>query len=880
MTDPNIKQTVPERLRGGRFNHLEAVLDEEPPWILRKLIPLLSARVRVDDFAVRKLQDVARESAIVYAMKYRSVYDLHFLRMRFADLGLPVPIYIFDTSASSTWSFGKMFKVWRTRMSNLLKERRRDTLINEDVLKEILEAGGAAVLFLVDEKTSRSRYVSPENDPIQILLDLQSHLAKSLAVVPMMILYDRAPRSAIRPFWESLLGDADQPGLMRRLLIAIRHWTVPELLVGEPVYMVAQFEEFGAPKPWDAAPFEVRKQLIDSINGRIRVNRGPEKLTRTEIKERVLQDSRVQRAVRELVSKKGGSEKQIRKRAESYVDEIAADPHLQIHHFLFYLLRWMFKRVFAGIDLKESDFEALRQLSARESIIIIPCHKSHFDYLIMGFFCFINRMAVPYFAAGKNLSFWPLGGLLRNGGAFFLRRTFRGLDLYTHVFAAYLKVLVKEKANIIFYIEGGRSRTGKLLPPKVGLLSFLLQTVEEGAVEDLTFVPAFIGYDRIPEENSFLRELAGRDKQKESLFSIIRAREILNKSFGKVYVRFDKEFHFKDFSDQWGLQWEPGKTSFRENRKFVNDLACHIMYGMVRSGVVTPAELVAAGLVCSGKGRVTHDALIAAVHNLNEAIRWRGFESAESLDRLETLTETALGLFKFRGFVEIEAGSATHDTSYLINEQKRANLQFYKNSLVNYLWQESLLASVIIGANFGALELTTSVRDHFLFLKEILSQEITVDPLDQDDRALEDSLQWFVESGWIPGSSPSAAGFPEATPLEVFRGIVGDILEIYYLVLAAAENLKSDGINQKDFSKQMIEIAEQLYGGVSGKSAPSIPMILVSNALNRFARMGILNYSHSRKLIKQVVDPVRLDKAKNSLAKALRGRITSRDVSA
>ncbi len=98
--------------------------------------------------------------------------------------------------------------------------------------------------------------------------------------------------------------------------------------------------------------------------------------------------------------------------------------------------------------------------------------------------------------------------------------------------------------------------------------------------------------------------------------------------------------------------------------------------------------------------------VIAAVQNLNVALRRRGFELAESLDKLETFAETALGLFKFRGFVEIEADSATHGASYLINEQKRANLQFYKNSLINYLWRESLLASVIIGNRFGALELT------------------------------------------------------------------------------------------------------------------------------------------------------------------------------
>ncbi len=247
------------------------------------------------------------------------------------------------------------------------------------------------------------------------------------------------------------------------------------------------------------------------------------------------------------MARKGASEEDIRKKAEAYVDEIAADPHLQMHHFLFYVLKWMFKKVFSGVDLREADFAALKDLGAEKSLILIPCHKSHFDYLLIGFFCFINQMAVPYFAAGKNLSFWPVGSILRNGGAFFLRRTFRGQDVYAQVFAAYLKVLVKEKANIIFYMEGGRSRTGKLLPPKVGLLAFLLETVAEHAVDDLTFVPAFIGYDQIPEETSYLRELAGREKRKETFFEVVRARELLKRSFGKVYVRFDKPVSFREF---------------------------------------------------------------------------------------------------------------------------------------------------------------------------------------------------------------------------------------------------------------------------------------------------------------------------------------------
>ena len=867
-------QTVPEYLRDGRFLHLEAVLDQEPPWILRKLVSLLSSRVRIDDLVAQKLRDLAGNSAIVYAMKYRSTYDLHFLRMRFAALGLPIPSFLFDASVYRTGSFKKTFKVWQTKLSALLKGEKQDGTVNEGVLKQIMDAGDAAILFLVDEKTSRSRYVSPESDPIQVLLDLQGRMAKSIAVVPMMILYDRAPRTVIRPFWESFLGDPDQPGLIRRILSAIRHWTVPELLVGEPVHMIAQFEEFGSSKPSDTLSFEVRKELIESVNARIRVSRGPEKLSRTEIKERVLQDPRVQRAVRELVNGKGVTETKVRKKAESYVDEIAADPHLQIHHFLYYVLQWMFRKVFAGVDLKESDFAALKQLTAQGSLIFVPCHKSHFDYLLLGFLCFINDMAVPYFAAGKNLSFWPVGPLLRNGGAFFLRRTFRGLDLYTHVFAAYLKVLVKEKANIIFYLEGGRSRTGILLTPKVGLLTFLLQTVEEGAVDDLTFVPTFIGYDQIPEENTYLRELAGRDKQKESLFSIIRAREILKESFGKVYVRFHKPIRFTRFCNQWGMEWQSGKVAVRENRKFVNDFAYHLMHGIVRSGVVTPIGLVAAGLVCSGLGKVPHKGLVSAVQTFSLALRKHRFEFAESLDSLENVVQEALGLFKFRGFVETEAEEGAGDTLYTINEQKRANLQFYKNSLINYLWPESLVASAVIGGGFGTTDLTPEIREAFGFLKELLSQEIIVDPLEEDNTNLETPFHSFVENGWIPGNVAGVEQAGKNGPLQSLSGILADILEIYYLALCATEGIKSGGINQKEFAKQMVKAAEDLRRSEPNRPIPSMPMVLVGNALNRFAQMGILDYSHSRKYIKSVSDPVLLEQTRNSLAKVLKGRIT------
>ncbi len=602
-------------------------------------------------------------------------------------------------------------------------------------------------------------------------------MAASIAVVPMSILYDRTPRRAIRPFWESFLGDPDRPGPLKRLLIAIRKWTVPELLVGEPVHLVGEFEEFGSDRSWDDLPFDVRQKLIESINARIRVSRGPERLSRTEIKELVLQDARLHRIVTEKAIGESTSEQKVRKKAESYIEEIAADQRIQALHFLFYVLKWLFSKVFDGIDLKESAFAALKKANAEGSLIFVSSHKSHFDYLLIGFLSFINQMAVPYMAAGKNLSFWPVGPILRHGGAFFLRRSFKGLGLYTHVFAAYVKALAREKVNINFYIEGGRSRTGKLMPPRVGMLAFLLQAVEEGAVEDLSFIPTFIGYDQIPEEKSYLRELAGRDKQTESFLSVIRAREILNRSFGKVYVRFHEPISFRTFCQNPSVGVDPTNVSLKENRKLLHDFAYYLMHGIVRAGVVTPIDIAAAGLVCMGKHRVSRELFFSSVGYFSTILGRGGYEFAESLTNLEVGLEQALGLFRYRGFVTLEPSSTPGDEIvYVIDEQKRANLEFYRNSLVNYLWSASLLSLLLTQDSAGPHGISFGMREEFQLLSQICSKELIVDPLADDDEIREKTLGWFHDEGWIRLEDEDRISVVNGEPLEHLRGIVSDIL--------------------------------------------------------------------------------------------------------
>ncbi|HMK34503.1 MAG TPA: 1-acyl-sn-glycerol-3-phosphate acyltransferase [Desulfomonilaceae bacterium] len=848
-------ETVPLNLRNGRFHHIDGVLDQEPPWILRKLIPILSPKVQIDSSVAQKLQEMAKDGPIVYAMKYRSVYDLNVLRMRFAQLGLPLPAFVFGVSPAATGSVAKFFRIWQSKVSGMLHDRKMPRPIDEQALTEILKNGGAAVFFLVDEKTSRDRYIHPEQDPIRVLLNIQGQIAGSIAMIPLFVLYDRTPRRIIRPFWETLLGDPDKPGPLKRFLLALRKWTVPELLVGEPVHLVGQFEEFGSGTSWEELPFDLRTRLVDALNARIRVNRGPEKRSRTEIKEKVLQDARMQRAVGEAAQREGAVEEKIRRKAEAYVDEIAADARFQVHHFLYYVLKRLFSRVFDGIDLVQSEFSVLKKANAQGSLIYVSCHKSHFDYLLIGFLSFINHMAIPHMAAGKNLSFWPIGPVLRHAGAFFIRRSFRGLSLYPHVFAAYLKVLVHEKVNINFYIEGGRSRTGKLLAPRLGMLAFLLQTIEEGAVDDLNFVPTFIGYDLIPEEKSYLRELAGKDKQKESFLSFVRAREVLKKRFGKAYVRFHEPVSFKEFCRKSGVSL--GNLSTRENRKLLQDFAYHLMSGIVRAGVITPIELAAAGIACAGKKRISRMELQESIDHLYEGLRRNGFELAGNPQNIHQAVGNVLGVFQTRKFLEIGP-----DSDLIIDDQRRANLDFYKNALVNYLWPESLVATIML--NHEHMITLGTLNEEFGLLVDICSKELILDPLTNNDELLMRTLSFFAERGWIEFRDKQIT-LLDKKPLISFKGILADLLTVYYLALAASDEIDG-GLGQKDYAKRMVKTGRDLYADTRNRVIPSIPSVTLTNALTRFSEMGVFQYRQSKKFLKAVQDNGRKNELRDYLA--------------
>jgi glycerone phosphate O-acyltransferase/fatty acyl-CoA reductase len=172
-------------------------------------------------------------------------------------------------------------------------------------------------------------------------------------------------------------------------------------------------------------------------------------------------------------------------------------------------------------------------------VIFAPTHRSYIDFILLSLTMLFFNMELPHICAGEDfLNILVVADMLRSSGAFFMRRTFKGDELYKVIFTEYVKMLAKDKQMLEFFIEGTRSRTNKIVTPKYGFLSFLTNCYFDREISDLTIVPITINYMRTLEGETFPLELVGADKVKETLGRIFKAVQILKMSFGSIYMDF------------------------------------------------------------------------------------------------------------------------------------------------------------------------------------------------------------------------------------------------------------------------------------------------------------------------------------------------------
>ncbi|KAF1919749.1 glycerol-3-phosphate acyltransferase, partial [Ampelomyces quisqualis] len=352
-----------------------------------------------------------------------------------------------------------------------------------------------------------------------------------------------------------------------------------------------------------------------------------------------------------------------------------------------------------GVHVSSEEVLRLRAVADKaakdkHSIIFLPCHRSHVDYVSLQIICYRIGLALPTVIAGDNLNFPVVGSFLQHAGAMWIRRSFGNDQLYITLVQAYIDTLLQTGYNLECFVEGGRSRTGKLLPPKFGILSYMLDSIASGRVDDAIICPVSTQYDKVIEVDSYISELLGQPKPKENLMDFLSASSVLSLKLGRVDVRFHEPWSLRMFINQQRDRFSklPQQLDSKDDRlRLLRTLGYKVLSDINDVSVVMPTALVGTVLLTLRGRGVGKSELIRRVEWLGERVRAQGGRVAHFgnlptsvvVDRaLEVLGPGLVGLVP----------SLPEDTFYAVD---RFQLSFYRNMTIHLFILQSLVSAAL-----------------------------------------------------------------------------------------------------------------------------------------------------------------------------------------
>ncbi|RDV24835.1 glycerol-3-phosphate 1-O-acyltransferase [Alteromonas aestuariivivens] len=476
----------------------------------------------------------------------------------------------------------------------------------------------------------------------------RDHPDLDVQVVPVFVSWGRAPGGG-KPGIADLIADKAAPSWLRKLFIVLFLGRDNFISFSKAVSASSMSNQHGSDR-------QIAQKLVRVASTHFHRKRqsmtGPTLLERQELYNSVLGSKSVRRAIGEEASHKNASTEETRAKAKKYIDEIAADYREGLIRFGDRLLTRIWNKIYNGISVGHA--ERIRELANNgHEIVYVPCHRSHMDYLLLTYVIYHEGMVTPHIAAGINLNFWPVGKIFRCGGAFFLRRSFAGNKLYTAVFREYLELLFNKGYSVKYYPEGGRSRTGRLIPPKTGMLAMTLQAILKGVNRPVSIVPVYIGYENVMEVKSYLSELKGTGKKKESNLQVFSAIRKL-KNYGHGYVNFGEPIQVNQFLEKSVPNWRESLPDDHDKKPgwltpTVNELANQVMLRINRSAAINGMALTSLCMLSSKTHTMSRSELTQAIADYTSLLRQCPYSKDMTIpdESAESLLESTLKLNRF-----------------------------------------------------------------------------------------------------------------------------------------------------------------------------------------------------------------------------------------
>jgi len=465
--------------------------------------------------------------------------------------------------------------------------------------------------------------------------------------------------------------------------------------------------------------------------------------------------------------------------------EIAANMNSTFLALLNLVVVGITRRLFQSIELV--GIEKIAEYAKRHPVVLAPSHRSYFDFLILSTAFYANHLVPPHIAARENMAFGPMGFLFRRVGAFFLRRSFDD-PLYKAVFRSYASYLIREGFTQEFFIEGGRSRTGKMMPPKLGLLNWNVDAFLSSARRDLFFVPIAITYERLVEEGAMVDELEGAAKSEESMMRLVKARKFLERRFGTVHVSFGEPISLADAlgDRRERLAGDDSPERQEGRREFIQTLGNRIVE-RINWAVIPNATAVASCAMLGARARgLFRSELALRMQQLVDLLQLQGVRVTPALRQDASEFTDSIASMLSAGL--LRATDDARGQVLFYEDSARRALDIYRNSIVHFLAAPSFLARrLLAGPSRGDLRvelgdwLDVFYAEFFVPRGEVLAAHCDA------------FLDHFERLGWMERRDGELRATEKGTAHLAFlaeqtRGVV----EVYYATFASVSGLEED----------------------------------------------------------------------------------------
>jgi glycerol-3-phosphate O-acyltransferase len=790
--------------------------------------------VHVPHEAPRELADLARRGSVVFVMRTAGVLNFLYLAWLLRALGLP-PL------RAALGLAGIVPRLLRVRAS-------------QAALEDAIARGQSALVFLGGASGP---------DPFPLLAALQRRLERPILLVPALLVWARRPQKLKPTLAEILFGTPDAPSRLLNALAFVLNHRRAVLRVGR-ASDVAAFVRDRPHEPEAVLGRKLRGAVHLHLARDLRAVVGPPLKTAARVRDQVLRDKGLRAALEREARHTGRPLAELEREAAKDVREVASRYSPAFLELARTLLAWFFRRRYDALDVDEEGLARVKRAAAEAPIVLCPSHKSHVDYLVLSFVFHEHGMLPPHIAAGINLSFWPFGTLARRGGAFFIRRSLRGDRIYTATLRAYVKQLLRDRFPQEFYLEGGRSRTGKLLFPKTGLFSMEVDAWLEEAAHDILFVPVAIDYEELMEGRAYARELAGGEKRKEDWRGMVRGvRKAVGHRHGRLAVQFGDPVSLRALAEQrlgagaHSLTLEEvmpdtaasaaASSPDVRKRELVQALANRVAYGINRAVTMTPRGLLAAALLAHVRRGLLAEEVAGRVELLRSiaagggARFTPGFEGAPSDPRQPGPVADALERLAREGFVRVTR--AAGETIYEAVEERRPMLDYHRNAVIHRYVAVALVAAALRAGG-------DDVKERARRLSRLLKLEFMYRAGATFDDVFAENAALLARVGAAEESAGRLRPGPDRATLAFLADLIRPWIEAYRVAAEAllAADRAGAALDRRSLAKAILEHGRAAYAAGRIALRESVSKATADNAAEWLFQQGALEPGESGKL--------------------------------